>query len=188
MKAKFLLFTFIIGIIWFDISCGGHCEGNLLEVIGIKKIELKEIIWTGKTIPLVNDSIAFNSLLFVVNFEERVIASNNNFSFINMAYATEPCEPPHTDWELDSIKIFTFVNTIKTDVTNHFSLANNKIDNSDENFMSQLRIILRNSPVQMEFKLITPPIKTDTFQFNFQFFDKKGRRFEKMNSPVIITP
>lgn len=190
MNAKFLLLVIIVGIVWIDISCSKPqpCRSSRYRIDSLKSIQLFKISSNNELVQLDKDSVKFDSLFFIPSFEEILIASSNNFSLIASASATSPCEPPYTNWKLDSIKIFTLVNNVKTDVTDHFSLNQIKIDYSDQNFLTQLHYITLYLPIHMEFKLITPPIKKDTFQFNFQFFDKEGHMFEKMNNPIVILP
>ena len=193
MKTKSLLFLIIIGMLLIDISCNWGGEGESREEItGINGIHLyKKGKWYSSiNVNNTNDTFAYDSLLFGVDFKTTRIAFNSGFLFINGAYSDEI--PTIIIMNFDSLKIFSINNGDKTDVTNQFFVSNNfgspqsKIDNSDPGFIQ--KFLVNGSGGNLYFQLNTPPLKTDTFQFNFQFFDKKGRIFEKMSDPVVITP
>lgn len=191
MKIKLLLITIIIGFVFIDLACRGDesgCNNKRFEVIGIKEITLNEIIPNGASKPLIRDSIPDDSILFIVNFNEKSISRFNNFNLIPTSYATPPCLPPSTNWFLDSVKILKLDNNLATDVTNWFSLEGLNIDNYDNAFVSHLNDFSTLSPVQMKFKLHKQLLKKDTFQFKFQFYDTNNKILEEKNTLVIITP
>jgi hypothetical protein len=191
MKIKLLLITIIIGFVFIDLACRNDesgCNNKRFEVIGIKEITLNEIIPNGASKFLIRDSIPYDSILFIVNFNEKSISRFNNFNFIPTSYATPPCLPPSTNWFLDSVKILKLDNNLTTDLTNWFSLSGLNINNYDNAFVSHLNNFSTHSPVQMKFKIHKQPLQKDTFQFKFQFYDTKHKLFEVSTIPVIITP
>ena len=195
MKIKLSLFFIYIVVLCLDISCGNKCEDDYFELVGVRNIEILELTSTGRTKLMVRDSIPFDSLIFNVNFVERLITSSKNFSLINSSYATPACKGPYIKWELDSIKIFRFENNLWLDVTNNFALLSNYltvtgkgIDNSDQDFIRDLNYHTRVPDIVLSFKLIDPPPKSDDYKYKFQFFDQKGFSFEKVSSSVRIIP
>ncbi len=191
MKIKLLLFSLIIGFVIIDIGCRNDesgCKTKTYEVTGIKEITLNEITPNGGNKSLSRDSIPFDSVIFIVTFNEKSITRFNNFSLIHSSFATPPCLPPSTNWFLDSVKILKLDNNLTTDVTNWFSLSDLNINNSDKAFLHHLNAFSTTSQVEMKFKLHKQPLQKETFQFKFQFYDANHKLSEASSSPVIITP
>lgn len=194
MKTKFLLFLILAGMITADVSCKRWgAEGEIKEEItGIYGIQLykKDKWYPSVNIYMFKDTFAFDSLFFRPHFQTTRIVLNKDFSFIKGAYAD--LIPTVIVMNFDSIKIFSVIKGNETDVTNHFSVGSNfgsfpsKIDNLDPDFIK--KFLVKSSGGDLFFQLNTPPVKTDSCQFNFKFFDKKGRMFEKMSQPLIISP
>ncbi len=191
MKTKFLLFFGIIGIVWIDISCNKPGPKSHMDVTGIDTILISQRNSQGWLAPLSKDTMAYDSVVYSITFDQLTVFSNTGFSFISSAYADE--EPlPYTKWEIDSIKIFSVFNSIKTEVTNTFSVSkysgNNgkKVDNTDKGFISGLGF--GDYYLRLFFSINQPVPQPGSYQFLFQFFDKKGRIFEKTSEPLVIAP
>jgi hypothetical protein len=197
MKTKFLVFLIFTGLIAIDLSCtggfgGGGCKDVRFDVIGIDTIFPLTKNSKGQFAQLTKDSVKYDSLFYSISFTEKDMVYNSRFSFITNSYA-DPCPSAYTDWSIDSVKIFSINSTIKTDVTNQFSVegysgVKAKIDNSNPEFMRQLNSQFNYSYSKLYFNLHISPAQTNTYQFTFQFFDKKGRMFEKTSEPIVIAP
>ncbi len=188
MKIKILIiFLFLLCI---QEACRKGTKGSCADFekpVNVKEIDsvfcfkiLSDRLWKNTF-----DSVSYDSLVVAVGFKEEFAVYDKGFSLIGTAYARQPCPVFVFSGKLDSIQIFNHRNNKITDVTSLFSFSGNRINNNDSTFVSKLNYY---SSEYMQFKMIDPPIKTDTFQFQIKLFDKRGIMLEKMTAPVIITP
>ena len=193
VKAKLQLVMILSGLVFLDLSCDnpGSCKDVGYGVEGVRDILLKEFNSEHKTFPLSNDTIAYDSIVFEVVFDQKLLSSTYDFSLINIAYATPACKPVHTVWNLDSIKIFSISGTFETEVTSSFTLyygTKTKLDTSNIELRHMLNRSTGNFPLKMQFLVNTIPLSQKSAQYKFQFFDTKGRVFSKTSEAVVITP
>lgn len=178
-------------MVWIDISCNKPGPKSHMDVTGIDTILISQRNSQGWLAPLSKDTMAYDSVVYSITFDQLTVFSNIGFSLINGAYADE--EPlPSTEWEIDSIKIFSVFNSIKTDVTNTFSVSKysgnkgKKVDNTDKGFINGLGF--GDYYLRLFFSINQPVPQLGSYQFLFQFFDKKGRMFEKTSESLVIAP
>ncbi len=99
-------------LVCMDFACSEGCNNETYNVIAINDILVSEILPNGNSKPNEGDSVPFDSFFFKMTFVEKLIANAGNVSLINTAYARGDCHPPETTLRLDSIKIFSMVNSL----------------------------------------------------------------------------
>jgi hypothetical protein len=198
VKAKLQLIIILGSIFYLDLSCDdedhGGCGQQFFDVVGLQQVQILKIDSNNFGRQLTRDSIPYDSVRFVLEFEETLLSSNTPFQMIGSANATPPCPTPNSIWELDSVKIFSIVGSLETEITSSFSLHDTyrhtltKARKFDPQFLRQCSFIVTWEHGELYFELNKQPLEAKSAQYKFQFFDKKGRVFTKTSDPVVITP
>ena len=185
MKSKLIVVIVYLGLIVIDFSC--RCPDALFEIVNIKRIDLFRIVTQKLSVPIDRDTISYDSLTFKVTFDEKlVMVSPSRFHFTNAVYATS-CDENHTEWSLDSIRVFEIVNNVEKEVTSSFMVNSEQIDNRNQEFIRKLNFSIWSIPLEFKFALIHPPSKTESVHYKFQFFDTyPWRILEKTSQPIVI--
>jgi len=188
MKTKIFLAFIYFWILSIEIACDkpSKCPKSVFDIVGIESLAIWRIISPDNFTPLDKDSIHADSLIFVVAFEEKVIAKVSDFNLLNTSYATEPCPIPRTDWKLDSVRVFEVINNLDIDVTYNFGFLQMNIDNQNDSFIEKLKDASNYAPAELRFTLLNSPVKKDIHQYKFQFFDNRKRIFEIKSKPILI--
>lgn len=183
MKRNILFLFIILGLVLTEWACWESpkpCLNQDYEVLGIDTVLIRnwDGIWMNDE-PA--DSVHTDSFLLDVSFLTGVVVNNYNPSF--SLFATAPCPPPSTNWQIDSMDLVDEFG-IRLDFTvTTKSYEPSTFVSSDS--LDQLNNMIWDVPLNLYVNIMSEPTKGDN-SFTLRIVDREGNKMEKKTAQTFI--